>query len=222
MWGLLLAALLTAGELPNFAVADLVAPSVLDSTGSFQLSATGSLKYGTTRAVVSSPANGVLQITNAAGGGTVGTTRLILGANAATGGAALVLNNTAQRLGIMNGDATAYVALLVNQLLYSGSGPNGIGDISGNNSLMWQSGVVTLSGGGGSPATFTTWDATGNATFNQTVKVQNAATIRSGANTPEGAVTGAVGDIFLRTNGGAGTTMYVKESGAGNTGWVAK
>jgi hypothetical protein len=47
-------------------------------------------------------------------------------------------------------------------------------------------------------------------------------TIRIGANTPEGAVTAAIGSIFFRTNGGANTTLYVKESGAGNTGWVAK
>lgn len=47
------------------------------------------------------------------------------------------------------------------------------------------------------------------------------ARILSGANTPESAVTAAVGSLFLRTNGGAGTTLYVKESGAGNTGWVA-
>lgn len=44
----------------------------------------------------------------------------------------------------------------------------------------------------------------------------------SGANTPEGAVTAPVGSLYTRTNGGAGTTLYVKESGTGNTGWVAK
>jgi hypothetical protein len=50
-----------------------------------------------------------------------------------------------------------------------------------------------------------------------------SAIIRSGTNTPEGAVVGSVGDLFLRTNGGAGTTLYIKESGAAtNTGWVAK
>lgn len=45
---------------------------------------------------------------------------------------------------------------------------------------------------------------------------------KSGAGTPEGVVTAAVGSLFTRTNGGAGTTLYVKESGTGNTGWVAK
>lgn len=44
----------------------------------------------------------------------------------------------------------------------------------------------------------------------------------SGAGTPEGAVTAAIGSLFTRTDGGASTTLYVKESGAGNTGWVAK
>lgn len=44
----------------------------------------------------------------------------------------------------------------------------------------------------------------------------------SGSGTPEGAVTAAVGSMYTRTDGGAGTTLYVKESGAGNTGWVSK
>lgn len=45
---------------------------------------------------------------------------------------------------------------------------------------------------------------------------------RVGAGTPEGAVTAPIGSLFTRTDGGANTTLYVKESGAGNTGWVAK
>lgn len=40
--------------------------------------------------------------------------------------------------------------------------------------------------------------------------------------TPEGAVTGPVGSLALRLDGGASTTLYVKQSGTGNTGWVAK
>jgi hypothetical protein len=44
----------------------------------------------------------------------------------------------------------------------------------------------------------------------------------SGANSPEGVVTAPVGSLFTRTNGGAGSTLYVKETGTGNTGWVAK
>lgn len=44
----------------------------------------------------------------------------------------------------------------------------------------------------------------------------------SGAGSPEGVVTAPIGSFYSRTNGGAGTSFYVKESGTGNTGWVAK
>lgn len=46
--------------------------------------------------------------------------------------------------------------------------------------------------------------------------------LSSGAGTPEGAVTAPVGSVFMRTDGGAATSVYVKESGSGNTGWVGK
>lgn len=46
--------------------------------------------------------------------------------------------------------------------------------------------------------------------------------IRSGTGSPESAVTAPVGSLWLRTDGGTSTTLYVKESGSGNTGWVAK
>jgi hypothetical protein len=41
-----------------------------------------------------------------------------------------------------------------------------------------------------------------------------------GAGVP--AVAASVGSLWLRTDGGAGSTLYVKESGTGTTGWVAK
>lgn len=45
----------------------------------------------------------------------------------------------------------------------------------------------------------------------------------SGTGSPESVVAAYVGSTYLRSDGGAGTTFYVKESGAGtNTGWVAK
>lgn len=48
------------------------------------------------------------------------------------------------------------------------------------------------------------------------------ASLRWGTGTPEEAVTAPVGSVFLRTDGGANTTLYVKETGVGNTGWAAK
>lgn len=47
-------------------------------------------------------------------------------------------------------------------------------------------------------------------------------TITSGTGSPEGVAVASVGSLYLRTDGGAGTTMYVKETGVGNTGWIGK
>lgn len=43
-----------------------------------------------------------------------------------------------------------------------------------------------------------------------------------GAGSPEGAVEAAVGSLYFNTSGGSETTLYVKESGSGDTGWVGK
>lgn len=42
-----------------------------------------------------------------------------------------------------------------------------------------------------------------------------------GAGSPEDAVAAPVGSRYVRTDGGAGTTLYLKESGTGTTGWIA-
>jgi hypothetical protein len=47
--------------------------------------------------------------------------------------------------------------------------------------------------------------------------------ISRGTGSPEGIVTALVGSLYLRTDGGAATTLYVKESSpTPSTGWVAK
>lgn len=46
--------------------------------------------------------------------------------------------------------------------------------------------------------------------------------ITMGTGSPEGVVTAPKASLYLRTDGGAGTCFYVKESGTGNTGWIAK
>lgn len=43
-----------------------------------------------------------------------------------------------------------------------------------------------------------------------------------GTGSPEGVVTATKGSLYTRTDGGANTCLYVKESGSGNTGWVGK
>jgi hypothetical protein len=44
----------------------------------------------------------------------------------------------------------------------------------------------------------------------------------SGSGSPESVVTAPIGSLYTRTDGGASTTLYVKESGTGSTGWIAK
>ena len=72
--------------------------------------------------------------------------------------------------------------------------------------------------------TFTTLVRLSNLgpTLTGTTLLLGTCQVLTGAGTPEAAVTAPVCSLFLRTDGGAGTTLYVKESGAGNTGWVAK
>lgn len=43
-----------------------------------------------------------------------------------------------------------------------------------------------------------------------------------GPGSPEGVVAAPVGSTWKRTDGGAGTSFYVKETGTGNTGWIGK
>src|SRR3989338_3047813 len=54
------------------------------------------------------------------------------------------------------------------------------------------------------------------------IKLSTVVLVMSGSGSPEAAKTAPVGSMYLRTDGGAGTTLYVKESGTGNTGWAAK
>lgn len=51
---------------------------------------------------------------------------------------------------------------------------------------------------------------------------RNQIGVATGTGSPNGVIAAAVGALYVDTAGGAGTTLYVKESGTGNTGWVAK
>ena len=72
-------------------------------------------------------------------------------------------------------------------------------------------------------------DISGIATVGGTLEVSGSVTLgvggpswTDGTGSPESSVTAPVGSLYSRTDGGAGTTLYVKESGTGNTGWVGK
>ena len=43
-----------------------------------------------------------------------------------------------------------------------------------------------------------------------------------GSGSPEGVIPAPIGSLYSRLDGGAGTSLYVKESGTGNVGWVGK
>ena len=59
-------------------------------------------------------------------------------------------------------------------------------------------------------------DAAGN------FKLASGQGVYFGSGTPEGSKTAPAGSMYLRSDGGAGTTLYIKEGETGNTGWVAK
>ena len=44
----------------------------------------------------------------------------------------------------------------------------------------------------------------------------------AGTGSPESLITAPTGSLYLRSDGGTGTSLYVKETGVGSTGWVAK
>lgn len=46
--------------------------------------------------------------------------------------------------------------------------------------------------------------------------------VLQGTGSPLNVVSAPQGSLFMRTDGGANTTLYVKEAGSGSTGWVAK
>lgn len=51
--------------------------------------------------------------------------------------------------------------------------------------------------------------------------IDNSPQAFSGTGDPNGSVVGNVGDLFINKNGSLGTSLWVKESGTGNTGWNA-
>lgn len=57
---------------------------------------------------------------------------------------------------------------------------------------------------------------------NKQRKWENGVVDAVGSGSPEGVLSAPVGSTYRRTDGGADTSFYVKESGSGNTGWVAK
>lgn len=97
--------------------------------------------------------------------------------------------------------------------------------------LDWQGGSYNFAGGNGAPVAAGQYQCSAGAGENALRLTTLGAFIRLSttgpfltANTgsPEGVLAAPVGSLYSRTDGGAATSFYVKESGTGNTGWVAK
>ena len=59
-------------------------------------------------------------------------------------------------------------------------------------------------------------------TFTKKVTYSAGVFDSAGAGSPEGVLVAGKGSTYRRTDGSTGSTFYVKESGTGNTGWIAK
>jgi hypothetical protein len=46
--------------------------------------------------------------------------------------------------------------------------------------------------------------------------------VRWGTGSPQGVLAAPVGSVWLRTDGAAGSVLYIKEVGNGSVGWAAK
>lgn len=100
-------------------------------------------------------------------------------------------------------------------------------DTDGSNNII-SNNRIEVNGGYGVRARQSNSVVNGNlvtgAATNQAILITGSGStgLLQGTGTPEGAVTATVGSIFMRSDGGAATSFYIKESGTGNTGWVAK
>lgn len=57
---------------------------------------------------------------------------------------------------------------------------------------------------------------------NGVVRIVTSVPLYTGTGSPETVLTAPIGSLYTNLSGGAATTLYVKTTGAGNTGWTAK
>ncbi len=150
------------------------------------------------------------------GGSISGTT--ISGATISGGtiiGGTIKTADSPDRIELNGADGALYVyvggdkRLILTDFAISFLGP---GEVSGAGIYAGGTNQFTIDIGGGQTFDF---NESGFSIFGGPI-------LTSGAGSPEGVVAAPVGSIYMRTNGGAGTSFYVKETGIGNTGWVGK
>jgi hypothetical protein len=94
---------------------------------------------------------------------------------------------------------------------------------------LTSSGNTTISTGGAknvliqsNGTTVATFYPSGNVSLTGKVFLDEASNVflSSGTGSPEGVVTAGIGSVWLRKNGSSASTLYLKETGTGNTGWI--
>ncbi len=103
-------------------------------------------------------------------------------------------------------------------LQLTGTGSGSV--IGGNRGMLGVYGLVINATNTACVVNMNNWDSCTNR-----MSIAASSTPRmhvDGTGTPEANLVAAVGSTYRRLDGGAGTCFYVKESGTGNTGWVAK
>jgi hypothetical protein len=66
------------------------------------------------------------------------------------------------------------------------------------------------------------WLTVSGEMSSNSIRLGSTVNFYTGTGSPEGSITANPGSLYTNQVGGAGLTLYVKESGTGNTGWVAK
>lgn len=178
--------------------------SVAGSLGAQSLTTTGTITGGTITATAA--------FTTSAGYIGIGATTAAAGGLRAANGTTIVAARNAA-----NTDDFTMVATSGNSLVFGSS----VATVAGTYLRTSTTGSIYLEVGPGAYKVTVSASSMTLAT-GVALTLPGGPTVKTGTGTPEGAVTSAVGSLFLRTDGGASTTLYVKESGTGNTGWVAK
>lgn len=142
--------------------------------------------------------------------------------------ASLGIQRGSRNGGAVNIDATSVLNVVHarqdGNVVVNGTFTNRLGLVTGN--ITINSGGLYREYGGHHSGTLIK-NAGGNYVQLGTVGVAavmvNGANVSAGTGSPNGAVLGSPGDQYLNLAGGAGSTLWIKESGvATNTGWAAK
>jgi len=73
--------------------------------------------------------------------------------------------------------------------------------------------ISTIKEGGVPSERFAAW-------IEEVTRAVNLNTPITGSGSPEGVITASPTQRYMDTAGGAGTILYIKQTGTGNTGWI--